>query len=85
DEFQELLRAAGSRLVVVEFSARWCGPCKRVGPIFQVTPSPMSAIVFLAIMVTDSNPLKWEAPNKLSSTSCLGHCGRKVTKTPTIK
>ncbi|KAH0517158.1 Sushi, von Willebrand factor type A, EGF and pentraxin domain-containing protein 1 [Microtus ochrogaster] len=35
DDFKELLRAAGSRLVVVEFSARWCGPCKRVGPIFQ--------------------------------------------------
>ncbi|XP_040337877.1 thioredoxin domain-containing protein 8 isoform X3 [Herpailurus yagouaroundi] len=33
DEFSRFLKAAGCKLVVVEFSAKWCGPCKRIYPL----------------------------------------------------
>nr|XP_023400828.1 thioredoxin domain-containing protein 8 [Loxodonta africana] len=35
DEFQTFLKTAGCKLVVVEFSAKWCGPCKRMCPLIQ--------------------------------------------------
>ncbi|XP_035877935.1 thioredoxin domain-containing protein 8 [Phyllostomus discolor] len=35
DEFKTFLKSAGCKLVVVEFSARWCGPCKRIYPLIH--------------------------------------------------
>ncbi|GAB0089869.1 Thioredoxin-like [Sergentomyia squamirostris] len=49
--FHVELSAAGIKLVVVDFTATWCGPCQRISPLFEQLPAKYPKAVFLKVDV----------------------------------
>ncbi|KAH0628376.1 hypothetical protein JD844_009452 [Phrynosoma platyrhinos] len=53
-EFQAELVSAGDKLVVVDFSATWCGPCKMIKPFFHSLVEKYPDVMFFEIDVDDA-------------------------------
>lgn len=52
-DFSTKLREAGSKLVVINFHAQWCGPCKRIAPEVESMAAEMSNVLFLKVDVDE--------------------------------
>lgn len=50
-DFQKELATAGDRLLVVDFFATWCGPCKKIAPKFASLSEKYSDVVFVKVDV----------------------------------
>jgi thiol-disulfide isomerase/thioredoxin len=58
DDFATMLAEAGRRYVAVAFSATWCGPCKKIAPVFAAlaaAPEFGESTVFLKVDVDEND------------------------------
>merc|ERR1711981_605769 len=53
-DLQSQLAAAGGKLVVIDFFATWCGPCKMIAPKIEAMSGEMADVVFLKVDVDEN-------------------------------
>ena len=60
DELKEKLAEAGDKLVVVDFHATWCGPCKMIAPKIALMADQYRDVVFLKVDVDEAEDVAAE-------------------------
>lgn len=50
-DFNAQLESAGSKLVMVDFYATWCGPCKVIAPKIEKMSQEFKDVVFMKVDV----------------------------------
>jgi len=58
DELNKIIGESGSTLIVIDFHATWCGPCKVIGPKFvQLAEAKGDKLVALKVDVDDADDI----------------------------
>ncbi|EYB84104.1 hypothetical protein Y032_0323g2506 [Ancylostoma ceylanicum] len=57
DEFDAVLNENPDSLVVIDFYATWCGPCKIMGPKFIKLSNEFTSVVFVKVDVDESEDI----------------------------
>ncbi|RDD39390.1 Thioredoxin [Trichoplax sp. H2] len=57
EEFDLIIKSADDKLVVIDFYAQWCGPCRRIGPKYEaMSKDPeYENVIFLKVDVDDNS------------------------------
>uniref|UniRef100_A0A6Q2YBK2 Thioredoxin n=1 Tax=Esox lucius TaxID=8010 RepID=A0A6Q2YBK2_ESOLU len=78
--FLKALENAGDKLVVVDFTATWCGPCKNIAPFFkELSEKPENQnVVFLKVDVDDAADVAQHCEIKCMPTFHFYKQGKKV-------
>ena len=79
-EFDEALKNAGSKLVVVDFTASWCGPCQMIAPKFEGFSETYKDAVFYKVDVDQNTATSDAEQIEAMPTFIFYKNGKKVDK-----
>ena len=77
-EVDQVLADAGDKLVVVDFTATWCGPCQRIGPVFVTLSEAYTDAVFIKVDVDENEETAQEYDVTAMPTFAFIKSGKKI-------
>ncbi|KAI5107757.1 hypothetical protein C0J45_1351, partial [Silurus meridionalis] len=78
--FDKALADAGDKLVVVDFTATWCGPCQSIAPFYKgLSENPnYGNVVFLKVDVDDAQDVAQSCEIRCMPTFYFYKNGKKI-------
>ncbi|VDL85183.1 unnamed protein product [Nippostrongylus brasiliensis] len=80
DEFDAILKENANSLIVIDFYATWCGPCKIMGPKFVKMSSEFTSVVFIKIDVDESEDIVSRFDIKVMPTFIFMRNGAQIVR-----
>jgi thioredoxin 1 len=78
DDFESRLASAGDKLVIVDFFATWCGPCKVIAPRLEALEKETPNVVFLKVDVDECEDVAMEHKISCMPTFLFFKNGKKI-------
>ena len=78
DDWAAAQETAGDKLIVLDFTATWCGPCQRIAPAFEAMASEMPDVLFLKCDVDELGELAAELGVTSMPTFLLFRAGENI-------
>nr|XP_053643442.1 thioredoxin-2-like [Cherax quadricarinatus]UCU83347.1 thioredoxin [Cherax quadricarinatus]UQI50501.1 thioredoxin [Cherax quadricarinatus] len=78
EDFDKKLSEAGDKLVIVDFYATWCGPCKMIAPKLEAMSEEMTDVVFLKVDVDECEDVAMEHQISCMPTFVFFKGGQKI-------
>ncbi|KZV28855.1 Thioredoxin H-type [Dorcoceras hygrometricum] len=69
-----------NKLVVIDFTAAWCGPCRFISPIFAEIAKKTANVIFLKVDVDELAPVAKEFKVEAMPTFLFLKVGREVDR-----
>lgn len=80
EEFNATMSGAGDKLVVVDFFATWCGPCKMIAPMLEKFSEQYSDATFIKVDVDAVPALAQQYEVSAMPTIAFFKNGKEITK-----
>merc|ERR1712151_843441 len=78
DEFNDLIEKSKSKLVLIDFTATWCGPCQRIAPEFENYSTANPNVICVKVDVDESPDITQKCEISCMPTFQLYKDGKKV-------
>ncbi|XP_073520922.1 thioredoxin-like [Phyllobates terribilis] len=78
EEFNAIIISAEKKLIVVDFTATWCGPCQKIAPFYESLASKYPAILLYKVDVDLAADIAAECGIRAMPTFQFYKDGKKV-------
>ncbi|XP_073408547.1 thioredoxin-like isoform X1 [Dendrobates tinctorius] len=78
EEFNAIIISGGNKLIVVDFTAAWCGPCQKIAPFYESLASKYPAILLYKVDVDSAVDIATESGIRAMPTFHFYKDGEKV-------